>query len=165
MVSVLFVCTGNICRSPTAEAVFRKMVQDQGLEEVILIESAGTTDFHEGQAADSRARQTARKRGIDMEAIRARRVTVEDFTRFDYLLAMDRSHLRELQARGARLGVDLGADTGGTRLCLFMEFADEPALPEVPDPYYGDGDGFAKVFHMIEAASRGLLEEIRRNHL
>lgn len=161
MVSVLFVCTGNICRSPTAEAVFRKMVRDQGLEEVILIESAGTTDFHEGQAADSRARETARKRGIDMEDIRARRVTVEDFTRFDYLLAMDRSHLRELQARGSRLG----ADTGGTRLRLFMEFADEPALPEVPDPYYGDGDGFAKVFHMIEAASRGLLEEIRRNHL
>lgn len=161
MVSVLFVCTGNICRSPTAEAVFRKMVRDQGLEEVILIESAGTTDFHEGQAADSRARETARKRGIDMEDIRARRVTVEDFTRFDYLLAMDRSHLRELQARGSRLG----ADTGGTRLRLFMEFADEPALSEVPDPYYGDGDGFAKVFHMIEAASRGLLEEIRRNHL
>jgi len=161
LVSVLFVCTGNICRSPTAEAVFRKMVRDEGLEEVVLVESAGTTDFHEGQAADARARQTARGRGIDMEDIRARRVTVEDFTRFDYLLAMDRSHLRELQARGERLGVDLGAE----RLRLFMEFAPGPAPPEVPDPYYGDGDGFAKVFHMIEVASRGLLEEIRRIYL
>ncbi len=161
MVSVLFVCTGNICRSPTAEAVFRKMVRDEGLEQEILIESAGTTDFHEGQAADARARQTARTRGIDMEDIRARRVMAEDFTRFDYLLAMDRSHLRELQARGSRLGADLG----GARLRLFMEFAPEASLTEVPDPYYGDGDGFARVFDMIEAASRGLLEEIRRSHL
>ena len=161
MVSVLFVCTGNICRSPTAEAVFRKMVQDEGLEEVILIESAGTTDFHEGQAADARARETARGRGINMEDIRARRVTAEDFTSFNYLLAMDRSHLRELQSRGERLSAPVGAE----RLRLFMEFARAPALSEVPDPYYGDGDGFAQVFDMIEAASGGLLEEIRRTHL
>lgn len=161
MVSVLFVCTGNICRSPTAEAVFRKMVRDQGLEQAILVESAGITDYHEGQAADARARMAARARGIDMEDIRARRVTAEDFRRFDYLLAMDRSHLRELQFRGARLGVD----TGGERVRLFMEFAPAPAPPEVPDPYYGGSDGFAQVFDMIEAASRGLLEEIRRAHL
>ena len=161
MVSVLFVCTGNICRSPTAEAVFRKMVRDEGLEEAILIESAGTTDFHEGQAADARAQETARRRGINMEDIRARRVTAEDFTRFDYLLAMDRSHLRELQSRGERLSAPVSAE----RLRLFMEFAPALALSEVPDPYYGDGDGFAQVFDMIEAASGGLLEEIRRTHL
>ncbi len=161
MVSVLFVCTGNICRSPTAEAVFRKMVREEGLEQAITVESAGITDYHEGQTADARAQQTACARGIHMEDIRARRVTAEDFTRFDYLLAMDRSHLQELQARGSRLS----ADVGGTRIRLFMEFALAPAPSEVPDPYYGGDEGFARVFDMIETASWGLLEEIRRNHL
>ncbi|HJO88244.1 MAG: low molecular weight protein-tyrosine-phosphatase [Alphaproteobacteria bacterium] len=160
MVSILFVCTGNICRSPTAEAVLRKMVRDEKLEKMVLIESAGITDFHEGQAADTRAQETARARGIDMEDIRARRITAEDFQRFDYLLAMDRSHLRELQSRGTRLGADIGAE----RMRLFMEFAPAPTTLEVPDPYYSGQDGFALVFDMIEAASRGLLEEIYRTH-
>jgi protein-tyrosine phosphatase len=96
-----------------------------------------------------------------MEDIRARRVTAEDFTRFDYLLAMDHSHLRELQSRGKRLSAPVSAK----RLRLFMEFAPALALSEVPDPYYGGGDGFSQVFDMIEAASGGLLQEIRRTHL
>ena len=165
MVKVLFVCTGNICRSPTAEAVLRAMVNQENLQDVIDIDSAGTTDFHEGQASDPRARDAALSRGYDMSNIIARRMRADDYQQFDYLLAMDTSHLREMTDRGERLG----ADTSPQRLRLFLEFTPQvtPGTQslDVPDPYYGGPQGFEHVLDLIEAASRGFLTHIRSHHL
>ena len=160
MVGVLFVCTGNICRSPTAEAVFRHFVEREGLKKKIRIDSAGISDYHEGDSPDSRTIICAEKRGFVIDGLIARRVIPSDYEKFDYLLAMDRSHLHELAARGKRLK----ADVAPHRVRLFMEFA--PAFPaqEVPDPYYGGARGFEDVLDMIEAGCRGLLDDIRQNH-
>jgi len=161
LIRVLFVCTGNICRSPTAEAVFRHMVESQNLSHAIEADSCGITDFHEGEPADSRSRETAESHGFDMSGLRARRLLAIDYERFDYLLAMDGSHLREILDRGKRLKADLDP----ARACLFMDFAPHMKLRDVPDPYYGGDDGFERVLEMIEAASRGLIETIHRDHL
>lgn len=150
---------GNICRSPTAQGVFAKLVADSGLAGSIEIDSAGTHAYHVGEAPDERAQETARRRGIDLSRQRARRATSEDFEAFDYLLAMDRDNY-ELMRRVCppRHGLE-------RRLRLFMEFAPDLRLSEVPDPYYGGANGFERVFDMVEEAGRGLLEEIRREHL
>lgn len=149
---VLFVCLGNICRSPTAEGVFRHKLRAAGLEGQVQVDSAGTGDWHVGKAPDSRTRQAAQRRGYDLSAQRARQVEVADFQRFDLILAMDQSNLRNLQAlrpAGARAELDL----------YLRRF--DLALDEVPDPYYGGEDGFEQVLDLIEQACDALLIEIK----
>lgn len=157
MPAILFVCTGNICRSPTAEGVFRALVEANGLAESIVVDSAGTGSWHVGKPPDRRAREAALRRGVDITDQRARQVRTEDFDRFDLVLALDQGHYRELEL--------LCPDGSGDRLRLFLDFAPALGTGDVPDPYYGGGDGFETVLDMIEAASAGLLAEIRANHL
>ncbi len=149
---ILFVCMGNICRSPTAEAVFRKMAEEAGLIERVFIDSAGTHDYHIGSPPDERSMRAARGRGYDMSGLRARQVEAKDFLHFDYILAMDRDNLAMLK-RIASPGLQ-----GKAR--LFMEFSGDFADPEVPDPYYGGAQGFETVLDRVESASRGLLAQI-----
>lgn len=156
-IKVLFVCMGNICRSPTAEAVFRHYVESAGLSDVILIDSAGTHDYHIGHAPDLRSQQAAAQRGYDMSALRGRQVEKPDFEKFDYVLAMDSANLSILQylaPRGCKKQVG-----------LFLEFARHHAEREVPDPYYGGAQGFEHVLDMVEDAAQGLLQHIRQNDL
>ena len=157
MVKVLFVCTGNICRSPTAEGVFDKLVKEAGLADDIYVESAGTTAYHVGEPPDRRSQAAARPRGIDLSQQRARQVNEADLRTFDYILAMDEGHLNDL-ARIART-------PPGTRLSRFLDFAPDRLEQDVPDPYYGGPNGFENVLDLIEDASRGLLADIRANHL
>ena len=157
-VSVLFVCMGNICRSPTAEAVFRKMVEDAGLGARIAVDSAGTHAYHSDEPPDRRAQEAAQRRGYAMREIRARRVTPEDFERYELIVAMDTDNLAFLD-RAAN-------DQRVTRRCsehvLFLEHVG--VGDEVPDPYYGGAAGFERVLDLIEDASERLLSEIRRKH-
>ncbi|MFZ5524532.1 MAG: low molecular weight protein-tyrosine-phosphatase [Pseudomonadota bacterium] len=155
-VAVVFVCMGNICRSPTAEAVFRHYVESAGLSEHIVIDSAGTHDYHIGDPPDQRTQRAARQRGYDMSAIRGRQVEADDFRRFDYVLAMDRGNLAILQS--------LAPPDSATQARLFLEYARHHAEREVPDPYYGGADGFERVLDMVEDAAQGLLQEIRQRH-
>ncbi len=157
MVHVLFVCLGNICRSPTAQGVFTKMVEEEGLSHLIAIDSAGTHAYHRGEPPDSRAQSAAARRQVDLSGLRARVFTAEDFERFDYVLAMDRENHAHLEA--------ICPDHHRAKLRLFLEFAPHLEVDEVPDPYYGGTAGFDRVLDLIEEASRGLIEEIRRNHL
>jgi protein-tyrosine phosphatase len=157
MVKVLFVCTGNICRSPTAHGVFRDLVRSQGLDGVIEVDSAGTHAYHVGQPPDDRSVAAARRRGVILDELRARQVGKTDFDTFDLILAMDRGHLGLLAGRCPPLRRD--------RLALFLSFAPQLGLQDVPDPYYGGGDGFERVLDMIEAGSAGLLEHIRQTLL
>ncbi len=151
---VLFVCTGNICRSPTAAGVFRRMVTDAGLEERITVDSAGTGDWHVGQAADSRALETALRRGYDLSPHRARQLRVFDFQRFDLIIAMDESH-RTHMARLAR-------PSQAHKIRMMAEFARRhPGVEAVPDPYFGGAEGFEQVLDLLEDAAAGLLEELR----
>ena len=156
MVNVLFVCMGNICRSPTAQGVFEKLVDTHGLSDKIRIDSAGTHAYHEGEKPDKRASVTALRRGIDLSTQRARRVTAGDFIIFDYVLAMDQSNYEEL--------VEICSADELSRLHLFMRFSSEDHTLEVPDPYYGGPAGFERVLDLIESASAGLLAEIRQQH-
>jgi protein-tyrosine phosphatase len=151
-ISVLFVCMGNICRSPTAEGVFRHHVSGAGLEEHIHIDSAGTHAYHVGEPPDRRARAAAERRGISLEEIQARRVHPDDYERFSYIIAMDQDNLAilEEQSDGAHR----------EKLRLFLEFSSGPER-EVPDPYYGGATGFERVLDLVDDASRGLLEELR----
>lgn len=150
---VLFVCLGNICRSPTAEGVFRARAESAGLGDAVEIDSAGTGDWHVGSPPDIRAQVAAFARGVDIQSLRARQVTSEDFDRFDLVLAMDRSNLAQLeQARPAEARADLR---------LFLSFAPAAPVAEVPDPYYGERDGFQDVLDLIEAASDGLIADIQ----
>ena len=149
---VLFVCMGNICRSPTAEAVFREVARRAG--EAVEVDSAGTHAYHVGEPPDSRAIVAARRRGIEMEHLRARLVSREDFLRFDRLLAMDEQnleHLRRLAPAGHR-----------AELRLFLEYAPALGRKDVPDPYYGGETGFEQVLDLVEEASRGLLAVLRK---
>jgi protein-tyrosine phosphatase len=150
---VLFVCTGNICRSPTAEGVFSKFVADAGLDGLIVVDSAGTHGYHAGEPPDPRMLVAARARGYDLERLRARQVRREDFSLFDLIIGMDRDH----QAILARL-----APPSGTRkIRLMMEYARRFRYDEVPDPYYGGPEGFELVIDLIEDAAEGLLESLR----
>lgn len=151
--SVLFVCMGNICRSPTAEAVFKKMVGEAGLEGAIESDSAGTHDYHIGEPPDGRATRAARKRGYDMTSFRGRQVGRGDFERFDYILAMDGDNL-------ARLERLRPADYAGT-LALFCDMDEAYEGRYVPDPYFGGEDGFEQVLDMVEDVSRSLIARIQ----
>jgi protein-tyrosine phosphatase len=155
MVRLCFVCLGNICRSPTAEGVMLHLIAQAGLSDQIRAESAGTADYHVGERPDPRSLATARGRGVELPSV-ARRFERADFARFDYVLAADTDNLRRLQA----LAPDQAARD---KLHLLRSFdPDSPAGAAVPDPYYGDGDGFERVFDICEAACRGLLEHIKR---
>jgi protein-tyrosine phosphatase len=151
--SVLFVCMGNICRSPTAEGVFRHHVAEAGLDEGIAVDSAGTHAYHVGEPPDRRAMAAAERRGMSLEGIRARRVADEDFERFDYILAMDEDNYLRLQ--------DQSPPEYHSKLRLFLEFS-SAGEREVPDPYYGGAAGFERVLDLVEDASRGLLETLSR---
>ena len=153
MTSVLFVCMGNICRSPTAEGVFRHHAESAGLGERLLIDSAGTHAYHVGEPADRRARAAAERRGISLEGIAARRVVADDFERFDFILAMDEDNLARLQSESP--------EEHQHKVRLVLEFADVHET-EVPDPYYGGAAGFERVLDLVEEASRGLLETLSR---
>lgn len=155
-VKVLFVCMGNICRSPTAQGVFERLVQSQGLAERILIDSAGTHAYHIGNPPDKRSQAAAKNRGLDLSGQRARKVTVADIEEFDYVLVMDRTNLEDLH--------DLVAASQRERVRLFMTFAEHWNVDEVPDPYYGGDSGFERVLDMVEDAAVGLLDHIRRHH-
>lgn len=152
-IGVLFVCSGNICRSPTAEGVFRAMAEQAGLASRLDIDSAGIGGWHAGEAPDRRAQETTLARGIDIGAQRARQVTAADFDRFHYLVGMDRSHRRAL--------LKLAPNGRADRVRLFMDFAPQMATRDVPDPYYGALGGFEHVFGLIEAGADGLVREIR----
>jgi protein-tyrosine phosphatase len=155
-VAVLFVCMGNICRSPTAEIVFREHVKRAGLERRIGVESAGIGDWHVGQPPDERAIAHGRRRGYDLGPLRARQVQPEDFARFEWILAMDRRNLRDLALLRP-------ADFQG-HLGLFLDLAPELGVREVPDPYFGGADGFEKVLELTERASAVLLARIVETH-
>ena len=157
MIKILFVCMGNICRSPTAEAVFHKLVEQEGLQRLIGIDSAGTHAYHTGSPPDRRAAAAAAKRGYDLTPLRARQVGDADFERFDYVLAMDRDNLEIL--------IDICPQQHQDKLRLFMEFSANHAQREVPDPYYGGAQGFENVLTMVEDAAQGLLKHLRSQHL
>ena len=152
-VSVLFVCMGNICRSPTAEGVFRAAVVREGLSERIRIDSAGTHDYHIGDPPDARAQQHALRRGYDLSNLRARQVMRADFANFDYLIAMDRANRLALER--------ISPERHRNRIHLFLAFAESVNEQEVPDPYYGGAQGFETVLDLVENAAAGLLRHIR----
>jgi protein-tyrosine phosphatase len=156
-VRVLFVCLGNICRSPTAEGVFQKLLDDCKLAHRFALDSAGTGGWHEGEPPDRRAQAEARKRGIDISGLRGREVRAGDFEAFDYILAMDKQNLRDLHARCPK-------ELRG-KVRLMLDFAPHLDTREVPDPYYGGADGFTHVFDLLEEAAQGLLTEIEGKHV
>lgn len=155
MVNVLFVCLGNICRSPTAEGVFRDLVEREGLSDKIHTDSAGTHAYHIGEPPDGRAQAEAKRRGIDISGLRGRQARSADFKDFDYVLAMDRSNHQNLLSI---CPLDMEQ-----RLSMFLDFAPDVDRREVPDPYYEGG--FDSVYDMIEQAAHGLLADIREKHL
>ncbi len=148
---------GNICRSPTAEAVFRHQVEQAGLTEHFYIDSAGTHDYHIGDPPDARTQRAAKLRGYDMSTLRGRQIEAVDFMRFDYVLAMDAANLDILRR--------LRPNDAQSHLGLFLEFAERHSEREVPDPYYGGADGFERVLDLVEDAAGGLLLHIRRHPL
>ncbi|CEP36586.1 low molecular weight protein-tyrosine-phosphatase [Halomonas sp. AOP13-D3-9] len=150
---VLFVCLGNICRSPTAEGVFRRAVEQAGLAGQVKIDSCGVGSWHLGKAPDARAQQAARLRGIDLSDLRARKLSEQDFREFDYVLGMDQDNLRAMR--------ELKPANSQAHVGLFLDFAGS-AGAEVPDPYYGGDEGFENVLNMIEAASDGLIQHLKR---
>lgn len=145
---------GNICRSPTAQGVFEYLVEEANLAERILIDSAGTHSYHVGKSPDTRATQAAAGRGIDLTRQRARRVRVEDFTHFDYVLAMDNSNLDDL--------LSICPQQHQGKVQLFLDFASDLKQRDVPDPYYGGSQGFERVLDLVEEGARGLLEDIQK---
>lgn len=156
-VRVLFVCMGNICRSPTAQGVFERIVQEKGVAERIVIDSAGTHAYHVGEPPDRRSQAAALGRGVDLSGQRARRIEKHDLDHFDYVLVMDQGNLEEV--------LHLSSPEHRERIHLFMTFAGRWQESEVPDPYYGGGSGFQQVLDMVEDAAEGLLEHIHRHHL
>jgi protein-tyrosine phosphatase len=148
------VCLGNICRSPTAEGVFRNLVASEAPQLDVEVDSAGTGDYHLGCPPDPRSQRAAMRRGIDLSGLRARQVNVHDFDRFDFILAMDRSNMRDLKA------LEPKAPRAETR--LFLEFAGNLDDLEVPDPYSGDASGFERVLDLTTLASRGLIGALQK---
>jgi protein-tyrosine phosphatase len=155
MVRVLFVCMGNICRSPLAQGVFENVLRREGLEDEVSVDSAGTGHWHVGSPPDERALSAASLRGLDLSAQRARQIARDDCQNFDYILTMDEEnyHMVSSLCRGSAV------------VRPFLDFATGSPEREVPDPYYGGSDGFEHVLDLVEEASEGLLEDIRERHL
>jgi protein-tyrosine phosphatase len=154
---ILFVCLGNICRSPMAEGVFRRVAEEEGLIDRFEIDSAGLGDWHIGQAPDHRAQKAARSRGVDISDQSARQVVDEDFDRFDLLLVMDRSNYAELKARAPH--------EARAKIRPFLDFAPHVGTKDVPDPFFGGAEGFDRALDLIEAAARGLLASLAGEEL
>jgi len=152
---VLFVCMGNICRSPTAEGVFRQLVREYKLEQWIETDSAGTHSYHIGRGPDARSQVAAKADGIDISDLRARQVAADDYAAFDWILAMDDANMANMLAECP--------PEHAHKLHRFMDFAPERKETEVPDPYFGHGDGFKHVLQLVQAASDGLLARIREH--
>lgn len=153
---VLFVCLGNICRSPSADGILRKKLAEQGLAEKVTVDSSGTGDWHIGKAPDPRSQDAAAERGYDLSMLRARQVTANDFNEFDYVLAMDESNIANMQAFKP-------AGAVRTEPELFLQrFGSHPEYTEVPDPYYGAEQGFETVLDLIEAACDNLIQDIKQ---
>lgn len=155
-IRLLFVCMGNICRSPTAEGVFYSLIDREGLLDRIQVDSAGTHAFHISEPPDVRAQRAASKRNIDLSKLRARKAESNDFHEFDYILAMDRSNYEDL--------ANISPEGMEHKLHLFLDFAPHLESKDVPDPYYGGPSGFERVLDMIEDASSGLLQYLREKH-
>jgi len=155
MVNVLFVCMGNICRSPTAEGYFKHIIETAGLNQQIKTDSAGTHAYHIGSPPDPRAQAAALKRNIDISSLRGRKVEKHDFEHFDYVIAMDQSNYSDLE---------IVANEHTDNLFMFLQFADNFSEREVPDPYYGGDQGFEHVLDLIEDASIGLLNNIKEKY-
>jgi protein-tyrosine phosphatase len=156
-VRVIFVCMGNICRSPTAHGVFERLLEQEGLEDLVEVDSAGTHAYHIGEPPDRRSQQAARERGYDLGHLRARRVEGSDFEAFDYVLAMDDDNYRLLAAQCPAGQSD--------KLQMFLDYAQNFDEREVPDPYFGGATGFQHVLDLVEDAAAGLIADIRRRHL
>lgn len=156
-VKVLFVCLGNICRSPTAEGLFQQLLRAEGLDHAVEVDSAGTGDWHIGHPPDSRAQQAALQRGYDISHLRARQVSPGDFDRFNYIIAMDNQNLADLKA--------MKPESFDGHLGLLLPFGDDNSQREVPDPYHGGEKEFQRVLDLLENAASGLLEHIKRQHL
>ena len=149
---ILFVCLGNICRSPMAEGVFRRVVEDSGLRHLFEIDSAGMGDWHKGEAPDARAQGAALDRGVDISGQASRKVELEDFDDFDLVLAMDASNISDLLA--------IAPHEARHKIRRFLEYAPHMGVEDVPDPYYGGPEGFGHALDLIEAAARGLLADV-----
>ena len=154
-IKVLFVCMGNICRSPTAHGVFQALVDKHDLGAAIQVESAGTHSYHVGNPPDARSQAAALQRGVDLSGLRARRFVSADFTEFNYLVGMDQANIADMRA--------IRPEVTSARLQLMLEYSQQFSQLEVPDPYFGD-DGFELVFDMIDDAALGLLRQIRNEH-
>lgn len=152
MMKILMVCMGNICRSPLAEGVVRRLADRVGMNARIEVDSAGTLAYHAGEQPDPRAKKVAARRGYDLSGMRARRVAEDDFSHFDLVLAMDKQNLAALER--------VCPEEYLHKLGLFMEYAEDTGQDEIPDPYYGGPDGFERVLDMCEAAARGLIASI-----
>jgi len=147
---------GNICRSPLAQGVFEDVLRREGLEDEVVVDSAGTGSWHVGHPPDERAQRSASLRGIDLGAQRARRIARDDCRSFDYVLTMDEENYRAVAAR---------CRNGSAEVRPFLDYVAESAETEVPDPFYGGPEGFERVLDLVEEASEGLLEEIKKKHL
>jgi len=154
VVRILFVCMGNICRSPLAQGVFENVLRREGLEYEVFVDSAGTGAWHVGSPPDERAQRSAGQRGLDLSSQRARRITPEDCKTFDYILTMDEDNYHAVAS----------LCRGSAVVRPFLDFAANSPETEVPDPYYGGPDGFEHVLDLVEDASEGLLEDIRKRH-
>ena len=153
-IKVLFVCMGNICRSPTAEGVFNKFIKNMGTTEHFIVDSAGTHAYHVGEPSDVRSQQMARSRGVDLSRIRARKVAQSDFEHFDHILAMDSDNYNIL--------IEASPSEYHHKIELFLNYAPERNESDVPDPYYGGQNGFAHVFDLVEDASRGFYQSVMK---
>ena len=153
-IKVLFICMGNICRSPTAHGIFQKLVDEEGLSDQILVDSAGTISYHAGEQPDSRSVQTALSHGVDLSDQRSRQVTMADYQEQDYILAMDFDNLRNLQQQCP--------EQYQNKLGLLLQYHPDEFLDEVPDPYYGGESGFEQVYEMVDIACQNLLEHLKQ---
>lgn len=149
---IVFVCLGNICRSPTAEGVFQHLVNERGLQSYFYVDSAGTSAYHIGEAANSKSRMTAREHGIELRS-RARRFEQDDLNEFDLVVAMDRENLKNIRALE-------GESPFSARIIMMRDYDPEPDDGEVPDPYYGGMDGFERVFQIVKRSCENLLDEL-----